>query len=276
MLVQMLDGLLRRCCSPWSTWKKFHDTWYFHVWFIWLFGLGTVTLYSRLQANAFLGVFVYGYFHQGRSAVVDSVWQETLRQSRFICEYFPLSAILLVMFIAQILHYAFGVKSYWPRRGWKTTDHKRWQVDSACDRPKWMAWGRSFELEVKGMDDLERTITDLLEWDDWRGSFKGRLVVAHRPAGKTCLSGPAGGPLYSEGCHYEPSEDDFRLIIKWTRNRFAYTNLTGAEAASSTVLDEIAECCSMSIRLKMHKLELKGLGEGERLTCQVRRLGEGA
>ncbi|CAK0856969.1 unnamed protein product [Prorocentrum cordatum] len=257
MPVHMLDGLLRRCCSSSSTWSKFQDTWYFHVWFIWLFGLGTVTLYSRLQANAFLGVFVYGYFHQDRSAVVSLVWQETLRQSRFIREYFPLSAILLIMFIAQILHYAFGVINFWPRCGWKTTDHKRWQTDPTSDRSKWMAWGRSFELEVKGMDNLEKTITDRIEWDFWRGSFKGGFVEAHRPAGEISLSGPPGGPLYSGGHPYEPSEEDFPLIIKWTSNRFAYTTLTGAEATSSTVLDGVAECCSMSIMLEMHKLELK-------------------
>ncbi|CAK0908650.1 unnamed protein product [Prorocentrum cordatum] len=270
MPVQMLHGLLRHCCSSWSTWNKFQDTLYFHVWFIWLFGLGTVTLYSRLQANAFLGVFIYGYFHQDRSAVVDSVWKETLRQSRFIRDYFPLSAILLIMFIAQILHYAFGVISYWPRCGWKTTDHKRWQVDPTCDRQKWMAWGRRFELEIKGMENLERTITGPLEWDSWRGSFKGGLVEVHRPAGKASLSGPAGGPLYlcRGGRHYEPSEEGFPFIIKWTSNRFAYTTLTGAEATSSTVLDGIAECCSMSIMLEMHKLELKDSGKANGLLAE--------
>merc|ERR1712113_391568 len=65
-----------------------------------------------------------------------------------------------------------------------------------------------------------------------------------------------GGPVYKGKVEYNPSSEDFPLTIKWITNRYAYTSVLGEEMTSSTVMDVIAECCSMGMMIAMQSLKL--------------------
>jgi hypothetical protein len=161
------------------------------------------------------------------------------------------------MVIAQIFHYAFGALTYCPRRRWKTADHLRWQSNA------WHAWGRSFEFGVKGMQSREERITQMSEWVQWRDGFDGAQAMATGADGKEFhLTVPRGGPAFrTQGnVEYKPSDEDLPLTITWTKNRHAYTSVLGEEMTSSTVMDVIAECCSMGMMMDMQSLELQEYG----------------
>ncbi|CAK0908857.1 unnamed protein product [Prorocentrum cordatum] len=265
MPVTVIDALLSRCCFSGvrARWHEEQEKLYFNVWFLWLFVLGTITVYGRLQANTFLGMVLYGFLTGNRAKATDQIWKETLSQSYFIRHFhFPLEAILLAMAVAQICHYAFGVLSYCPRWAWKTAAHKRWQYGENGGLGRWSPWGRSFEFEVKGIEKDNKQITDMSRWQQWMDGFEGAtaMVTTSRASsanGKDVfITVPRGGPAKAGEVEYTPSDADFPISVEWTTNRHAYTTLFGGEMTSSTVMDVIAECCSMGILLEMQCLEL--------------------
>jgi len=265
MPVTVIDALLSRCCFSGvrARWHEEQEKLYFNVWFLWLFVLGTITVYGRLQANTFLGMVLYGFLTGNRAEATDHIWKETLSQSYFIRHFhFPLEAILLVMAFAQICHYAFGVLSYCPRWAWKTAAHKRWQYGENGGLGRWSPWGRSFEFEVKGIATADEHITDMSRWQQWMDGFEGATAMVTTSSASSAngkdvfITVPRGGPAKTGKGEYTPSDADFPISVQWTTNRHAYTTLFGEEMTSSTVMDVIAECCSMGILLEMQCLEL--------------------
>ncbi|CAK0793010.1 unnamed protein product [Prorocentrum cordatum] len=259
-----------------ARWHEEQEKLYFNVWFLWLFVLGTITVYGRLQANTFLGMVLYGFLTGNPAEATDHIWKET---STF---HISLEAILLVMAFAQICHYAFGVLSYCPRWA-KTAAHKRWQYGKNGGLGRWSPWGRSFEFEVKGIATADEHITDMSRWQQWMDGFEGATAMVTTSSASSAngkdvfITVPRGGPAKTGKGEYTPSDADFPISVQWTTNRHAYTTLFGEEMmhgasrasaagqgspsesgrrTSSTVMDVIAECCSMGILLEMQCLEL--------------------
>jgi len=265
MPVTVIDALLSRCCFSGvrARWHEEQEKLYFNVWFLWLFVLGTITVYGRLQANTFLGMVLYGFLTGNRAEATDHIWKETLSQSHFLRHFhISLEAILLVMAFAQICHYAFGVLSYCPRWAWKTAAHKRWHYGKNGGLGRWSPWGRSFEFEVKGIATADEHITDMSRWQQWMDGFEGATAMVTTSSASSAngkdvfITVPRGGPAKTGKGEYTPSDADFPISVQWTTNRHAYTTLFGEEMTSSTVMDVIAECCSMGILLEMQCLEL--------------------
>lgn len=251
--VQMTDCLLRLCRVGW---QEDREDRYFNIWFVWLFGISAAALFSRIQANSFLGMLSYRYMvNYEHGKMVEDIWKDTLRQSYFM-KGLPVSigTILIMVVLAQICHYLFGVLCYWPRRRWRTTDHMRWHGGDGT----WMVWGRSFEFRAKGIESHEESVADSSAWKPFWEGFKGGPAEARSAnGGRIFLTAPAGGPAYRDNAEYSPADEDFPMTVKLTTNRHAYTALSGEELTSSSVMDGIAECCSMQMLLNMQLLELQ-------------------
>jgi hypothetical protein len=272
--VTMVDRLMSRSCfsTVRSWWPEHQEQWCFNVWFMFLFGLGTATLYSRLQANSFLGMLTYRYLASAEHGLmVNRIWQETLRQSFFMKRFpLPVWAILLLMVFSQLWHYAYGIWGYWPRRRWKTAGHLRWQVANVWGEKtgQWMTWGRDFEFGIKDIEFREESVADFSEWNRWREHFGGgyaavrsatstttwHLAASRRHSIHSSQDEPV--TVYKDDSEYNPAHEDFPLTIKWSTNRHAYTAVSGEEVTSSSVMDGIAECCSMSILSQMQQIDL--------------------
>ncbi|CAK0793009.1 unnamed protein product [Prorocentrum cordatum] len=211
-----------------ARWHEEQEKLYFNVWFLWLFVLGTITVYGRLQANTFLGMVLYGFLTGNPAEATDHIWKET---STF---HISLEAILLVMAFAQICHYAFGVLSYCPRWA-KTAAHKRWQYGKNGGLGRWSPWGRSFEFEVKGIATADEHITDMSRWQQWMDGFEGATAMVTTSSASSAngkdvfITVPRGGPAKTGKGEYTPSDADFPISVQWTTNRHAYTTLFGEE-----------------------------------------------
>jgi hypothetical protein len=284
------------------------------VWFVWLYVIGIVTLYSRVQANTFLGMLFYSYLSGSQH---DKVL--------FTPSFIPLWIFLLV----QIGHYVHGIVYYMPRLWWTTADHRRWQFDVQRGVHAWTEWGRTFELDINSPGAERKVFANITDWEEWiRGDslaakgrgrgYKGGPVELYRFQGtrgtrfepldsefpftaewtESDTSGPRkewktipdkvkweqlkerqfGGQPFTvktyrfaallrgrpgaivfedTGDTCEPKGEEFPLAVRFTANRHAYTSLRGLEVTSSTVIDGIAECCSMPILLKMQLLNLQ-------------------
>lgn len=198
-----------------ADWSRRHEL-SFHVWFVWLFVMGIVTLYSRIQANTFMGMLFYSYLSGGQH---DKVL--------FTPSFIPLWIFLLV----QIGHYVHGMVYYMPRLWWTTADHRRWQLDVKSGKYAWMEWGRAFEFDINGPFAERKAIANVTEWEQW---IQGDSLAA-----KGRDRGYKGGPvelyrfLGTRGTRFEPLDSEFPFTAEWTQS-----DISGPRKEWKTVPDK--------------------------------------
>jgi len=178
--------------------------WCFHVWLLWLLVIDIVTLYSRIQGNTFMGMFLYMHLSGSIQHIVDTDWAETRNEALFIPDSIPLRPLLAAVFCAQIGHYLYGMVYCMPRPGWTAASHRRWAFDQLRGVYAWMEWGRMFEFDIAGPRAERKSITDVIQWREWvNREFQGGRVEVYFYLGTL-------------GTLSEPLDSDFPLTVEWT------------------------------------------------------------